>query len=186
MKNNLSTSTVLAVGLIFLAVASRVARHYGLLDLPPNVAPITAVALFSGVVLPRRYTFIVPLAAMLLSDLFIGFYTLPVMLAVYACFAISNVLGLALRRRQTPARIFGFSLIGSVVFFLVTNAAVWAFQTMYPHTVSGLMQAYSAGLPFFRNTVVGDLGYSIVLFGSYAAVMLYSRRHGHYVMSING
>lgn len=186
MKKYFSASTLLAVGLILLAVASRVARHFGWLDLPPNVAPITAVALFSGVVLPHRYTFVVPLAAMLLSDVLIGFYTLPVMLAVYACFAMSNLLGIALRRRQTVVRLFGYSLFGSLLFYMITNAAVWAFQTMYPHTLTGLGQAYIAGLPFFRNTVVGDLGYSAVLFGTYAAVMLYSRRHRHYVMSING
>jgi hypothetical protein len=180
-----STSALVAIGLILLAVASRVARHFGWLELPPNVAPITAVAMFSGAFLPRRLTFVVPLTAMLVSDMLIGFYTLPVMIAVYACFAISNLFGLRLRTRRSIMRLAGWTLAGSTIFFLVTNAAVWAFEGMYPHTVPGLGQAYVAGLPFFRNTVLGDLGYSAVLFGTYALAVVYWRRQHTNVVPSN-
>lgn len=168
-----SDSTLVAVGLILLGAAVRIARDAGWLPLPPNVAPISAMALLSGAVLPRRLTFVVPLAAMLASDLVIGFYTLPVMVAVYASFALSNILGLRLRRRLHSGRVMAASLAGSVAFFLITNAAVWAFQTMYPHTAFGLGQSYLAGLPFFRNTVLGDLLFTGILVGSYRMIMVY-------------
>lgn len=168
-----SVSTLVAVGLILLGAAVRIARDAGWLPLPPNMAPISAMALFSGAVLPRRLTFVVPLAAMLASDLVIGFYTLPVMVSVYASFALSNILGLRLRRRLHPGRVIVASLAGSVAFFLITNAAVWAFQAMYPHTALGLGQSYLAGLPFFRNTVLGDLLFTGVLVGSYRMIMVY-------------
>lgn len=166
----------IALGLIVIGLGLRVARHFGLIELPPNVSPVGALAMFSGVFLPRRYAFVVPLGLMLASDLFIGFYELPVMVTVYVCFALSNVLGLWLRRRLTVVRVAAASLAGSVVFFLVTNAAVWIFQTMYPHTLAGLGQAYWAGIPFFRNTVVGDLGYTALFFGLYQLIVVYSKQ----------
>ncbi|MEK7637368.1 MAG: DUF6580 family putative transport protein [Patescibacteria group bacterium] len=168
-----SFTTVMVVGLVVLGAVIRVVRDAGWLPLPPNVAPISAMALFSGAYLPRRWTFVVPLSAMLASDLIIGFYTLPVMVAVYASFASSNLFGRQLRQRLAVRRLLMFSLAGSIVFFLVTNAAVWAFQSMYPHTGAGLMQAYAAGLPFFRNTVLGDLGFVGLFFGLYRAVVVY-------------
>lgn len=168
--------TFIATGVILLAAGFRVVRHFGVIDLPPNVAPITAIALFSGALLPRRLTFVVPLAAMLASDLLIGFYTLPVMLSVYACFALSNLLGVTLRARRSVSRVIGVTLLGSVIFFLVTNAAVWAFESMYPKTFWGLNQAYLAGLPFFRNTVLGDLGFTALCFGLYQLAVVYWRQ----------
>ena len=171
-----SSSTFLVIGLVIIAALIRIARNSGWLPLPPNVAPITAMALLSGALLPRRWTFVVPLSAMLVSDLVIGFYSLPVMLVVYGAFAVSNVIGLWLRKRQSLGRIFGASLLGSTVFFVLTNTAVWAFQAMYPHSVSGLIQAFVAGLPFFRNTVIGDLGFSAIFFGVYAVGMVYWQR----------
>ncbi len=171
------SSTVLTViGLVVFGAVIRVMRDAGWLPLPPNVAPISAMALFSGAYLPRRWTFAVPLAAMLASDLMIGFYTLPVMATVYGSFAVSNLFGLKLRRRLVFSRVVLFSLAGSVVFFLATNAAVWAFQAMYPHTLAGLGQSYLAGLPFFRNTVLGDLGFVGLFFGLYRAIVLYLAR----------
>lgn len=162
--------------LILLGATIRVLRDAGIVALPPNVAPITAMAIFSGAVLPRRLAFVLPLTAMLASDLLIGFYALPVMVAVYASFAISNLIGFLVRGRRT-ARLLGASLLASTVFYLVTNAAVWAFESMYTHDLTGLGQAYVAGLPFFRNTLLGDLGFTATFFGLYQlGVVYWSRR----------
>ncbi len=182
-----STSTLVAIGLIVFGAVLRVARDAGWIPLPPNVAPISAMALLSGIALPRRLTFVVPLAAMLASDLVIGFYSLPVMVAVYAAFAVTNIIGLRLRHRVGAGRVIGASLISSTIFFLVTNAAVWQWQHMYPHTLIGLGQSYLAGLPFFRNTVLGDLVFTGLLVGSYRAIVVYLReRQPLATTSING
>jgi len=60
------------------------------------------------------------------------------------------------------------SMASSVLFFLITNFGVWVSGTMYPKTIQGFWECYVMGLPFFRNTIVGDLGYNLVFFGSYA------------------
>lgn len=172
----LSSSTRIVLILIALGAGIRIFRDAGFIPLPPNVAPISALALFSGALLPRRLTFVVPLTAMLMSDLVIGFYRLPVMMAVYAAFALSTLIGHQLQRQRTTPMLIGASLIGSVLFFLITNGATWAFESMYAHTPSGLFQAYLAGVPFFRNTVLGDLGFTALLFGVYELSVVYLRQ----------
>lgn len=159
-----------AVFLVVAAAATRVLRHFGFIALPPNVAPITALALFGGVYLPRRIAILLPFATMLVSDLAIGFYNPAIMLTVYLSFAVSVVFGFWLRKNASTARIVAASLSGSLSFFLTTNAAVWLFGTMYPKTLGGLGTAYLAGIPFFRNTIIGDLAFCGLLFGAYSAV----------------
>ena len=87
---------------------------------------------------------------------------------MYLCIALSTVVGFALRGRVTAFRVAGYSLVGSLLFFLVTNFGTWLGSTMYPQTGAGLVSAYTAGIPFFQNTVLGTLFYSVVLFGSFA------------------
>jgi len=168
----------LAVGLVVAAAGTRVLRDAGLIDLPPNVAPIAALAMFGGAYLPKRLAFGLPLAAMLVADLFIGFYEPQIVAAVYLSFMFSGLIGLWLRSRTSVINVIGASLVGSVAFFLVTNAAVWAFDShgLYPHTLNGLWSAYLAGLPFLKNTVIGDLGFTAVMFGAYELAVLALRR----------
>lgn len=165
-----------AIGLILIGAALRVTRHFGLLPLPPNVAPVSALAMLSAVALPRRYAFVVPLGLMLVADVIIGFDLWSITLSIYASFAASYLLGKWLARKVTTGRLIGASLAGSVLFYLVTNAAVWAFGKIYVHTLAGLGQSYIAGIPFFRNTVLGDLAYSGLFFGLYQLAVVYSRR----------
>ncbi len=183
-RPRVSTTTLTVLCLIILVAVIRVARDSGWLPLPPNVAPIAAMALFSGALLPRRLTFVIPLAAMLLSDLIIGFYSLPVMLSVYASFALCNIIGLWLRKHQSAIPVIGASLLSSTLFYFITNAAVWKFQKMYPHTLTGLGQSYTMALPFFRNTLIGDLAFTGLFFGIYAAVMVYARRRQRLLVTI--
>jgi hypothetical protein len=160
-KENLVYRTLLALALILLAAALRIASH------PWNFTPVGAMALFSGAVLKdRRLAFAFPLLALFAGDVFIGFHKLiPI---VYASFLINVAIGLWLRDRRTVARISLATLLGAIQFFIVTNFAVWQILGSYPHTASGLATCYIAGVPLFWNTLAGDAAYAVLLFGGYA------------------
>ena len=160
-KENLLYRALLALVLILLAAALRIAPH------PWNFTPVGAMALFSGAVLrDRRLAFFFPLLTLFLGDIFIGFHKL--MFIVYASFLINVAIGLWLHDRRTPARISLATLLGAIQFFLVTNFAVWQFLGGFPRTASGLLLCYTAGIPFFGNTLAGDALYVALLFGGYA------------------
>lgn len=149
------------ITMILAAAFSRLVPH------PPNMASVTAVALFAGAYFSdRRLAFAVPLAALLLSDVVLGFY--PEMVVVYASFALIVCIGLWLQKRRSVVRIGGAAVAGSVLFFLLTNFGVWAFGSLYPRTLVGLVTCYTAAIPFFRNTLAGDLLYTLVLFGGFS------------------
>lgn len=148
----------LPYGLIAAGAALRLAPH------PWNFAPIGAMALFGGAVLPGRWAFAVPLAALFLSDAALGFYAGWVW--VYGSFALIVLIGMTLRPRRTVLRVAGAALGSSVLFFAVTNFGEW-WGPLYPHTLAGLRADFIAALPFFRNTVLSDLGYSLAFFGIY-------------------
>lgn len=162
--------------LLSITLAAALAR---LLPHWPNFTPIGALALFGGAYFMRRgAAFAVPLAAMLISDIVLGitrygtvmWHSQPV---VYGSFVAVVFIGMLLRNRRTLFSVGGaFSVAGasvaaSVLFFLTTNFAVWYGGEMYPDTAGGLVACYVAGIPFFWNTLAGDLFYSAVLFGSF-------------------
>lgn len=171
-KINLSPNFYLVLIMIFAGAMMRLIPHW------PNFTPIAAIALFGGTFLKRKdLAFLVPVAAMLLSDLVIGFHS--TMFTVYITFIAIVAMGLVLKSRLTVVNTLTASLSASVVFYLVTNFASWTSGLMpYPMNVAGLMQAYIAGLPFFFNGILGDLFYTSVMFG---AVYLVSRRQEVYV-----
>jgi len=149
------------VSMIFAAAASRLLPH------PPNLTAMTAMALFAGASLSDwRLALAVPLTALLLSDALIGFYGH--MEIVYASFALVVGVGLLIRRHRSVPKIGAAALSSSVLFFVLTNFGVWATESMYPKTVSGLIACYVAAIPFFRNMLVGDLFYALILFGGLA------------------
>jgi hypothetical protein len=160
-KENLFYRTLLALALIVLAAALRIAPH------PWNFAPVGAMALFSGAVLKdRRLAFLFPLVALFAGDAFIGFHKLiPI---VYASFLVNVAIGLWLRDGRTVSRISLATLLGAIQFFIITNFAVWQFLGGFPHNVPGLLACYLAGLPLFWNTLAGDAFYATLLFGGYA------------------
>ncbi len=160
-KENLLYRTLLALVLIALAAALRIAPH------PWNFTPVGAMALFAGATLKnRRLAFLFPLLALFAGDIFIGFHKLiPI---VYASFLINVAIGLWLRDGRTVVRISLATLLGAIQFFLITNFAVWQFLSGYPHTATGLFACYIAGIPFFWNTLVGDTLYAALLFGGFA------------------
>jgi hypothetical protein len=138
----------------------------------PNFTPIAALALFGAATFERKWLgLVVPLAAMLLSDTLIGFHGS--MGAVYLSFGLIWILGLWALQRPSAGRIAAASVTSSVLFFLITNFAVWYGSTFYPQTAAGLLTCYTAGLAFyngsnfFLNGLVGDLLFNGLLFGSY-------------------
>ena len=152
---------VMIVAMIAAAVASRLIPH------PWNLTSVAATALFAGAYLEdRRLAFLVPLAALFVSDLVLGFYK--GMAAVYLSFALIVSLGLWLRSHRRPLPIVVATLAGSILFFGLSNVGVWAFGGLYPHTGAGLAACFTAALPFLRGTFEGDGLYSLILFGGFA------------------
>jgi len=125
------------------------------------------MALFSGAYMPRRTIgFAAPIAALLLSDLILGFYR--GMGFVYGCMALVVLIGWWVSSRRTPLRIGAAALASSVTFYILTNFGMWLFSGFYPRTLAGLEACYIAAIPFFQNTVAGDLFYATLLFGGFA------------------
>ncbi len=159
--------------MVLFAAFSRLLPH------PPNFAPIGAMALFGAVYFSRKYlALIVPIIAMWLSDLVLnnviygqyfdhfvwfyqGFYW------TYSAFILIGLVGFLLFRKVKVQTVLLGSLSASILFFLVSNFGVWFSGTMYPKDVNGLLACYSAGIPFFKNTLAGDFVYCGVLFGAF-------------------
>jgi hypothetical protein len=133
----------------------------------PNFTPIAGIALFGGTYLGRKHlAFIIPFAAMFLSDFLLGFHQ--TMLAVYAGFALIVGIGFLLRKRVGIITVLSASIASSLIFFLITNFAAWQSGMMpYPMNFNGLIEAYVAGLPFLNNSIFGDLFYNSVFFGGF-------------------
>ncbi len=165
-------SSVIA-GAILLAAVTRLIPH------PPNFAPITAMALFGAAsFIDKRVALLMPLLALFISDVCIeamhrmgqiaswGFYS--GMGVTYTAFLLITLIGFLLRRRRSASTIAAATFAGSVVFFVVSNFGVWLTGILYPRTLEGLLSCYTAAIPFFPNTLLGDAVYSIVLFGGFA------------------
>ena len=148
---------------------------YRLMDYAPNFSPIAAIALFCGFYFKRKEALLVPLVILLISDLWLGFYNLNIMLSVYGSILLIGALGIILKKIGHHFAILG-SLFGSVVFFLVTNFAVWFYGAWYESSLSGLMNCYYLALPFFRNTLLGDLSFTFILFGAYELSRVYKKK----------
>lgn len=131
---------------------------------------MAALALFAGVYASRisKWYLLAPLAAMLVSDVFVGFYEWKIMAVVYASFFAIGLIGLLVRmfKARLQTVVLG-TLAGSILFYLFTNFAVWAFSGMYSPTLDGLMLSYYMALPFFKFTLLGDLFYVSLFFGVY-------------------
>lgn len=146
------------VGMVLAAAASRLIPH------PPNFAPIAAMALFSGANFSdKRLAFGVPFAALILSDLLLGFYD--GLAVVYAAFAMIVGLGFWLRDHRSNTTLAAATFVSAVLFFVVTNFAFWLSGVLYPRTLVGLSTCCIAALPFFWNTLLSDIFFTAVLFG---------------------
>ena len=149
---------------LILAIAGAAALR--LLPHPPNFTPIGAMALFSGAYLGRRpLAFAAPIGALLLSDVLLGFYH--GMATVYSATALIVLIGWFALRKVSPIRVGLAAISSSIVFFTITNFGMWLFSGLYPPTFTGLEACYVAAIPFFQNTLAGDLFYALLLFGGF-------------------
>ncbi|HEY8399702.1 MAG TPA: DUF6580 family putative transport protein [Cytophagaceae bacterium] len=159
------------ITLILLAAFSRLIPH------PLNFSPLGAIALFGAAHFSRKWqAFLIPLAATLISDFFItkfiyageynwlyeGFYW------QYICYVAIFALGFVLFSKVTLSRVLFGAVGASILFFVISNFGTWASMSLYPKSIEGLMACYTAAIPFYANTLLGDLVYSGVLFGSFA------------------
>jgi hypothetical protein len=154
--------------LIFAAAVSRLIPH------PFNFAPVGAIALFGGCYISnKKLALLLPLSVMLISDIMLeiingtGFH--PILLWVYASFAVITTIGFLLRGHEQRQTIMVASLVGSIVFFFITNFGQWA-TGYYGYGSGSLTTSFVQAIPFFRGTVMGDLFYNLVLFGSFALI----------------
>ena len=149
-----------ALALILLGVLFRVLPH------PNNMTPTAALALFAGVTLSPVLAFTVPLIIMIVSDVFIGFH--PLFWLVWPTFALVTWIGHAVRNREGSLPLMLASFGSSALFFAVSNLGVFLFEAMYPKTWAGFIQCFTMALPFFRNSLIGDLAYTAAAFTLYA------------------
>lgn len=170
IKKEKKLEFIIAIFLIFIGVIFRFLPHL------PNFTPLAAIALFGGVYLSKRISLILPISAMIISDLFLGFYSWRLMTFVYLSFLICVFLGFKLKNYKKWYTVLGYSLLGSVIFYILTNFAVWIFTSWYPKTFEGLIQSYLMALPFFRNTLAGDLFYTSLFFGVYEGIGIWIRK----------
>jgi hypothetical protein len=164
----MNTRLITLALIIFTVAVFRVLPH------PPNVSPVAAMALFGGAYFSdKRVAFLVPFLALMLSDLILGLHD--TMLYVYGGFALTVVIGFWIKKQMDTGRIAIAAVAASILFFLLTNFGVWVTSGLYPMNVDGLMQAYIAAIPFFQNSLMGNLVFTALLFGGFAAL----QRHVH-------
>ena len=165
-------SFILPAAFILLGLLFRVIPH------PANFSPIFAMALFGGTYFAdKKLALIIPLIALFLSDLFIGFYSPTVMVTVYTGMLLTGLLGLWLRNHKSVLNVFGTAIAGALLFFLIANFGVWLNPvSSYSKDSTGLVQCYLMALPFLKNTLASNLVYSAILFGGYELTLLALKR----------
>lgn len=149
---------MIAYILIILGFLMRLLPH------APNLVPIIAIAVFSGAYLNKKLVPWVPLAIMVISDLVMGFHD--TILYTWGSFIIIGYLGMLLREKRTPMRIFSVTILSSVLFFIITNFGAWL-SPLYPITWEGFVACYINAIPFFRNTLAINMVFTLVFFGAY-------------------
>jgi hypothetical protein len=152
---------LLVAVLIGLDVVARLLPHL------PNFTPVAATTLFAAVVLRRRaLALLIPLIAMPVSDALIGFDDWRITAIIYASMALPFVAGLLASRYRLSWSVAPAMLASSLLFYAISNFAVWAFSGMYSHDLAGLIQCYVLALPFLKTTVACDLLWAGGLFGA--------------------
>lgn len=156
-KMRFITKENIAIFLILIVVISRLVPH------PPNFTPVLSIALFAGAMFPSKWkAFLIPVAGLILSNFLLGFYA--VAWVVVGLMIVITAMGLLMKTNKSAPRWIGYSLGASVFFFIVSNFFVWVFSGYYPMTPAGLLTNYELALPFFQNTLVSTLFYSLILF----------------------
>lgn len=156
-KNNL----LLILFVVAAILAARLLPH------SPNFSPLASLLLFGGAYYTKKRYLLWSFLALFISDIIIGFYAWPIMLSVYGSLALTALIGIYLQNKIGFFSVLSASLGSALLFFLLTNGAVWYFGDWYSHDLAGLELSYSLALPFFRNTVLSNLLYSSLFFSLY-------------------
>lgn len=177
--------------LLFVAITLIIVAFARLVDHPFNFTPLAAMALFGVYYMKNKwFAFLLPLLAIMFSDVLVNlfvqnehtgvweYFLNPTAYVVYGSLMLVGSLGLLMKNTKATS-IVGFSILGSLLFYLVTNTAAWItdFGNLYSNDLSGLVQSLWAGIPFYNNEITGsfflnqlagDLFFNALLFGSYA------------------
>lgn len=176
MEKKLGIQNIVIIGMIVAVALSRLMIHI------PNFSPIAAMGLFGAAYFSKKtLAFLIPFFGLFLSNLFLnnvvyaqyydGFMLFgPADLYVYGAFAIVILLGFGFLKKVNLVNVIGASLVASILFFLITNFSSFLSLPVYPKNIGGLMAAYTAGIPFLKYTVLGDLVFVGVLFGGYELI----------------
>lgn len=157
MKKEIFARLAEAAALVGIAALSRILPHL------PNATLISPVALYAR----SRFGpigILIPFLGLFATDLIIGLYDVRLLASVYASFALVFLLGRFLTHESSIVRITSASVLGTTLFFLITNTAVWALSSWYPHTLTGLLACLAAGLPFYGYMLLGDCVGTLALF----------------------
>ena len=161
----------IVLSLLVIAAALTRALPYLIPDIW-NFTAVGALAIFAGAQFKdKSMAFIMPIGAMAISDLFIGN---GFSLLVYTGFVAMVACGFLIRNKVNTTNVILASFISASVFFLITNFSFFYPVSLYPRNISGILASYGAGLPFFRNMLIGTMVFSAVLFGSFS---LLSKRY---------
>jgi hypothetical protein len=158
---------------IFLFLAG-VGISFRFFDFAPNFTPAFALILFGGYYFKSKWSVLLPIFIMLFSDMVLGFYDVMVMLSVYISFVLVYFIGRSIKERERVMGTFLGWLSGSLLFFVITNFSVWYFTPWYPSNVGGLIECFVLAIPFFKNSLLGNLFFIGVVFGIYELCLLYS------------
>ncbi len=169
-RSGVPTQPLVWLALVAFAVAGRLWQPSWNGEPLWHATPLAAVALAAGVLFKSPLVAAtVPLSALAVSNLALpGYGNLGVAAVVYAATAwpvLLGACGLLGRERPRWLAVAGGSLAASLVFFLSTNLAHWAFTADYPRTVAGLGECFAAALPFYRWMPIGDVAWTLATFG---------------------
>ena len=174
-QKNLSQSTIHDLSIFALLLAIGVVGRWAAPTW--NFTPLAAVTALGGFYFRRPLVaMLLPVSVLAASDLFLPTHdNLAVMIAVHGMMLVPFLLGRLARRSLGYHRMAYWGLCGVVpatAFFVVTNFAVWAFKSNYEISLAGLAACYTAGLPFYRAMLAGDLFYPGVLLACFAAARI--------------
>ena len=166
---NFSNQETFSMLLILLLVSFRIIPH------PPNFTPIIAVAIMSSHLFKNSYLSVaVLLIAMVVSDLFIGFYKN--FIFVYSALSLIVFIFFKINKNINYKNLFIFSIFGSLIFFLVSNFGVWLLGNLYEKNLKGLLDCYVMAIPFFRNTLLSTIVYCYGFYFSTYSLLNYLKK----------
>lgn len=168
-KQDLIILSVILFGLVLIRVFFNI----------PNFNPLGAVALMGGLFIGKKsWTYLLPLGALFLGDAILAlssptyaeYLFSTSFLFVYGAFALIIALGMLLAKNPSLLTVLAGSFGAAILFFLFTNAGSWLAYDMYSKDFAGLLASYEAGIPFFRNTLISQVLFSVIIYVVYSVV----------------